>query len=311
MALGSSNPTTNLVKVGGYDVNTSTGSAGTGTQRVVLATDQTSIPVISTQSTVSLTGVEISDYTGTFTCTAVSGPLLVVGATVTITGTAGGTGTITNYSSNKTYKISATNGSTNFTLTELTGAGVTTTPGIPTGLSYLVYSVNFVNNIAQLGGQAIAMGSGVRTAGSQRVTIATDDIVQSSQSGTWNVGLNAGTNNVGKFEPASPSTGPNSNATTSVLSTNLQVKSSAGTLYMLNGYNSKTAAQFIQIHNSISPSLGAVPVITFTVPANSNFSFDFGIYGRYFSTGICAINSSTVSTLTVGSADCWFDAQYK
>ena len=311
MALGSSNPTTNLVKVGGYDVNTSIGSASTGTQRVVLASDQTSIPVISTQSTVSLTGVEISNYTGIFTCTAVSAPLLVVGATVTITGLAGGTGTITDYSSNKTYKISATNGSTNFTLINLDGTALSTTPGIPTGLSYLVYSVNFVNNIAQLGGQAITMGTGVRTAGSQRVTIATDDIVQSSQSGTWNVGLNAGTNTVGKVEPNSPATSPNSNATTSVLSTTLQIKSSAGTLFMLNGYNSKAFSQFIQIHNAISPSLGAVPVITFTVPANSNFSFDFGVYGRYFNTGICVINSSTVSTLTVGAADCWYDAQYK
>jgi hypothetical protein len=48
-----------------------------------------------------------------------------------------------------------------------------------------------VTNLAQLGGQAIAMGTGVRSAGTQRVTIATDDVVAASQSGTWTVGLSA------------------------------------------------------------------------------------------------------------------------
>lgn len=40
-----------------------------------------------------------------------------------------------------------------------------------------VTTVSTVTNLAQLGGQAIAMGTGVRTAGTQRVTIATDDAV--------------------------------------------------------------------------------------------------------------------------------------
>lgn len=47
-----------------------------------------------------------------------------------------------------------------------------------------------VTNLAQLGGQAVTMGSGVRTAGTQRVTIATDDQVS--------VALAAGTNLAGK-----------------------------------------------------------------------------------------------------------------
>jgi hypothetical protein len=213
-----------------------------------------------------------------------------------------------------------------------------------------------VTNLSQLGGQNIAMGTGTRSAGTLRVTIATDDIVPVSQSGTWSVGLTAGTNGIGKLtsnsgvtigaveiaasqtlstvttvgavtsitnalpsgtntigkvEPNSPATGPNSNVTTSALAASLQVKSSAGTLFMLTGYNNKASNQFIQIHNSTAPSGGAAPVITFTVPANSNFSFDFGMYGRYFSTGIYVVNSSTVATYTAGSADCWFDAQYK
>jgi hypothetical protein len=54
-----------------------------------------------------------------------------------------------------------------------------------------VTTVATVTNLSQLGGQAIAMGTGVRTAGTQRVTIATDDVVSASQNGTWTVGLSA------------------------------------------------------------------------------------------------------------------------
>ena len=77
-----------------------------------------------------------------------------------------------------------------------------------------------VTNLAQLGGTAIAMGTGLRSAGTQRVTIATDDVVPASQSGTWNIGtvttltgitnaLPAGTNNIGDVDIASIAAGTN------------------------------------------------------------------------------------------------------
>jgi hypothetical protein len=40
-----------------------------------------------------------------------------------------------------------------------------------------VTTVSTVTNLSQLGGQAVAMGTGVRSAGTQRVTVATDDLV--------------------------------------------------------------------------------------------------------------------------------------
>ena len=89
------------------------------------------------------------------------------------------------------------------------------------------------------------------------------------------------------------------------------IKAQPGVFYGVVGYNSKGSAQFIQIHDAAAlPADNAVPVIIFTVGAASNFSLVYPKFGRYFSTGIVICNSSTGPTKTIGSADCWFDAQF-
>jgi len=101
------------------------------------------------------------------------------------------------------------------------------------------------------------------------------------------------------------------NATTTALAASLVVKAAAGILYGIAGYNDKSSAQYIQVHDAASlPANGATPVLTFQVPATSAFSVDYGAYGRDCGTGIVVCNSSTVGTKTIGLADCWFDVQY-
>ena len=100
-----------------------------------------------TQTGSTLSGVAITGTGGQFSCTAAS-PALVVGQLVTISGTLGGTGTITGYTNPTTYYISATNGSTTFTLLTTVNVPIVTTAGTPTGLTY-AYSTTPVINSTQ------------------------------------------------------------------------------------------------------------------------------------------------------------------
>ena len=83
-----------------------------------------------------LTGVTITGTAGQFACTA-SSVTFTVNQQLTISGTFGGTGSISGYTDPTTYFIIATNGSTTFTLsTTYGGTAITTTAGTPTGLTY-------------------------------------------------------------------------------------------------------------------------------------------------------------------------------
>jgi hypothetical protein len=90
------------------------------------------------QFSVTLTTVKITGIAGQFSCAAST---LIVGATVTITGTINA-GTIVGYTTPKTYYIIATNGTTTFTLSETyNGLAITTTSSGATALTATVVAV--------------------------------------------------------------------------------------------------------------------------------------------------------------------------
>ena len=89
------------------------------------------------------------------------------------------------------------------------------------------------------------------------------------------------------------------------------VKSSAGIMVSINGYNSGPA-QFIQLYDTGSlPADGTAPLVTFAVATVSNFSYDVGgLYGIDCSTGISVCNSLSGSMKSAGADDCWYNVAY-
>ena len=80
------------------------------------------------------------------------------------------------------------------------------------------------------------------------------------------------------------------------------VKTTAGPLYGISGYNSGPA-QFIEVHDSATvPANGATAEISFAVPAASNFSWS-ARRGYPMDNGIAWCNSTTDPTKTIGAAN--------
>ena len=82
-------------------------------------------------------------------------------------------------------------------------------------------------------------------------------------------------------------------------------------VYGFNVYSSNAAAQSILMFDSSSlPVDTAVPLMTFAIGASGNVGVYFGRMGRLFRRGLVLCNSSTNTTKTIGSADCFFDVEY-
>lgn len=100
----------------------------------------------SQNGSAALTTVAITGTAGQFSCDAAD---LYVNMELKITGTAGGTGSISGYTTGTTYFIIATDNSTTFTLSATRGGtAITTTAGTPTGLTYTTNKLGGASGIA-------------------------------------------------------------------------------------------------------------------------------------------------------------------
>lgn len=91
----------------------------------------------------------------------------------------------------------------------------------------------------------------------------------------------------------------------------LVVKSGAGKLFGFSVYNSSASSQWIQIFDVAKiPAEGARPDAIFVVATATNLGVFYGLPGRSFNAGCVIVNSSTGPTKTIGSKDCFIDAQY-
>jgi len=136
-----------------------------------------------------------------------------------------------------------------------------------------VTTIGTVTNLSQLGGSAIAMNTGTRSAGTQRVTIATDDIVPASQSGTWTVQPGNTTNTTPWLVTDKPVTSGGL-STYSFLSTNAvqsaNIKSSAGMLYSVEFFNVSATPVFVRVYNKATTDDGSgTPIERWMIPGNT------------------------------------------
>jgi len=100
-------------------------------------------------------------------------------------------------------------------------------------------------------------------------------------------------------------------ANTNALANSLVVASGQTRLWGFSGTNTNAAAQFILAFDLAAvPANGAIPKFVMKAPASDNFWVSWAPFYRKFTDGVVLCNSSTSATLTIGAADCWFDAQY-
>ena len=123
----------------------------------------------ATAAAVTLAGVAITGTGGQISYTSQAG--LVSGQRMTISGTLGGTGSITGYSNPTTYIMTAVTATT-ATLTTTAGAAVVTTAGTPTGLTYTLGASPVVLTVSGFDYYGQAMSEAITSSAAVSTTVA-------------------------------------------------------------------------------------------------------------------------------------------
>jgi ABC-type transporter Mla subunit MlaD len=76
-------------------------------------------------------------------------------------------------------------------------------------------------------------------------------------------------------------------------------------VYSIFGVSTSTNNQYIHIYNSSTSTPAGTPVAVFSIPANSNFSFDIN-KGLNFTSGCLVTNSLTLTSFSGGMNDLYF-----
>ena len=172
----------------------------------------------------TISGVAISGTGGQFTCTATT---LVVGSTINITGTLGGTGTITGYATGTTYKVSAITGSgssvTGFTLTTTADVAIVTTAGTPTGLTYSVTSNQSVASVTVGDGGSGYKGTVTATFSAGNATAGSVTVASSTISAATFVIAGSGYSTAPTLTVAAPPSGTNATLTATITTAGLKI----------------------------------------------------------------------------------------
>jgi hypothetical protein len=160
--------------------------------------------------------------------------------------------------------------------------------------------IGSVDDVAKLGGAAVSMDTGVRDAGTQRVTLATDDTVTLA----GDVVLAAGSELIGtvRILPGNTSTPIYQKFISATGTNSTVVKSSAANLSILHIVNGAATLRYFKLYNkSSAPVVGTdVPLITITLSPNSASNFTLpGLSGIDFSVGLsfaCLLGVADSST---------------
>lgn len=166
-------------------------------------------------------------------------------------------------------------------------------------------------NIPTNGAAFLRVRMGVATTAGTTTIFATGSqaahpiIIPSTQpiSGTVTVNaLPAGTNLVGDLggQPRAGAGGlalPNRLASAAAGNNGTIVKSTAGRVYKITGYNNTATIRYLKLYNSATVTVGTTAVVnTYALKPNDYFNIDFGLIGQVHATGICY-------SLTTGVAD--------